>query len=108
MVLCTSNKPRISCIKVQNLFIYLITKCLGPTILLRATFTPRTYVFSLFFSKIFLESFQYINFYKKIQSFLNTIMLRFIFFKCQNYVILKNQIVFCVLLFNYHLNALVT
>jgi hypothetical protein len=59
----------------------------GPTTSIGATPTPLDLGLSPFFSKIFLESFQYIIF-QKIKSFkkkFNTIMLRLISKICQNY-----------------------
>jgi hypothetical protein len=85
----------------------------GPTMLVGGTFAPlELCFFTMFFknSKIFLENFQYIIFkiWKKIQIFVNSVMLRFILKNFHNYAKKKNSnSVFCVLLF-YFLKTLST
>jgi hypothetical protein len=71
----------------------------GLTTSIGATPTPLDLGFSPFFSKIFMESFQYIIFQKikNVNFFVNTIMLRLISKICQDYGIFKNSIfVLCV------------
>jgi hypothetical protein len=76
----------------------------GLTMIIGATIVHLDFYFSTIFSKNILEIYSIHHLEKEnFQNFVNTIMLRFIFFEIQTYI---NML--CVFIFNYCLKTLVT
>jgi len=81
----------------------------GPTMLIGTTLVHLDLYFSTIFSKNIFEIYSIHHLEKKIQNFINIVMLRFTLKICWTYVILKHSnCVLCVFMFNYCLKTLIT